>query len=154
MRNLLLRSLRAFATLLGLVAVAFALLRLAPGDPAALRFASAETVEAGAAAEALERFRAEHLLDRSMPVQFLHYLGPFDLGPEGHALFGGSGARPWGGLLAGDLGREYLRPDVEIGHELVRRMSVTVPLALLSSGPMSAGPPKIVPCCRKLVVVR
>lgn len=133
MRTLLLRFVRVAATLLGLVAVAFVLLRLAPGDPAALRFASAESGEAGAAAEALERFRAEHLLDRPLPVQFLHYVGPFDLGPEGHGLFGGSGARPWGGLLAGDLGREYLRPDVEIAHELVRRLSVTVPLALLSA---------------------
>lgn len=133
MGNLLRRSLRALATLLGLVAVAFVLLRLAPGDPAQLRFSSADAVEAGAAAEALERFRAEHLLDRPLHVQFLHYLGPFDLGPDGVALFGGSGAQPWGGLLTGDLGREYLRPDVEIASELVRRLQVTVPLALLSA---------------------
>ncbi|MFM7295600.1 MAG: ABC transporter permease [Planctomycetota bacterium] len=133
MRNLLGRSLRACATLLGLVAVAFVLLRLAPGDPAQLRFASADAVEAGAAAEALARFRAEHLLDRPLHVQFLHYLGPFDLGPDGHALFGGSGARPLGGLLAGDFGREYLRPDVEIASELFGRLSITVPLALVSA---------------------
>jgi peptide/nickel transport system permease protein len=133
MRTLLLRSLRACATLLGLVAIAFVLLRLAPGDPAHLRFASDDAVDSGMAAEALARFRAEHLLDRPLHVQFLHYLGPFDLGPRGHALFGGSGAQPWGGLLAGDFGREYLRPDVGIASEILRRLAVTVPLALLSA---------------------
>ncbi|MBM3990557.1 MAG: ABC transporter permease [Planctomycetes bacterium] len=133
MRTLLLRSLRACATLLGLVAIAFVLLRLAPGDPAQLRFASDDAVDSGAAAEALVRFRSEHLLDRPLHVQFLHYLGPFDLSPAGHRLLGGSGSQPWGGLLAGDFGREYLRPDVEIAPEVLRRLSVTLPLALLSA---------------------
>ncbi len=125
--------LRAAGTLLGLVAVTFLLLRLAPGDPALLRFSSSEDAVSAAAIEALARFRAEHLLDRSLLVQFAHYLGPFDLGPTGHAWFGGSGAHPWHGLLAGDLGHEYLRPSVSIAHELGARLSVTVPLALGSA---------------------
>jgi peptide/nickel transport system permease protein len=125
--------LRAAGTLFGLVAVTFLLLRLAPGDPALLRFSSGEDAVNAAAIEALARFRAEHLLDRSLLVQFAHYVGPFDLGPTGHVWFGGSGARPWHGLLAGELGTEYLRPSVSIAQELGARLSVTVPLALGSA---------------------
>jgi peptide/nickel transport system permease protein len=80
----------------------------------------------------IERFRREHLLDRSLPVQFAHYLGPFSLADDGHPWFGGDGSDPWNGLLVGDLGREYLRPSVTVAGELRRRLKVTVPLAGVS----------------------
>lgn len=133
LRNLALRSARALATLLGLSLVTFALLRLAPGDPASLRFADPSLQPGPETLAAIERFRAAHLLDRPLWLQYLHYLGPFDLGPSGHAWFGGSGEHPWHGLCALDLGHEYLRPSVSIGSELARRLRVTVPLALISA---------------------
>src|SRR5688572_24551137 len=98
-------------TLAGITLVVFLALHAAPGDPAELRFggedaASASTVDA----EARARFRAEHLLDRPLWRQYLHFLGPFDLGPDGHRWFGGTGRDPWNGLCALDLGSELLRP--------------------------------------------
>jgi peptide/nickel transport system permease protein len=116
-------------TLLGITFLTFALLHLAPGGPGelALGGTSGESrVDAGA----LARFRSAYLLDQPLWKQYLHYLGPFDLSSEGHAWFGGSGARPWGGLLAGDLKNEIHRPHVRVVDELARRLGVTVPLAL------------------------
>jgi peptide/nickel transport system permease protein len=127
------RLLRILPTLLGLTVVTFLLLRLAPGDPALLRFAQPDAPAAANVERAIEQFRASHLLDRSLLVQYLHYLGPFHLGPEGHEWFGGSGADRWHGLLAFDLGREYLRPSVSVASEIGARLAVTVPLALASA---------------------
>ena len=115
-------------TLLGITFLTFALLRLVPGDAAELALAG-EGSEAAVDAEALARFRAEYLLDRPLWRQYLHYLGPFDLSPQGHHLFGGSGAHPWGGLLTGDLEHELHRPHVRVADELGRRLAVTVPLS-------------------------
>ena len=118
-------------TLFGITLVTFLLLRLVPGDAAAARIGS-EGLAGSRAEEVLAAFRREHLLDKPVWRQYAHYLGPFHLGPEGHKWFGGSGARPWHGLLAGDLGREFLRPGVTVAGELGRRLRVTVPLALCS----------------------
>jgi peptide/nickel transport system permease protein len=109
--------------------VAFALLHLAPGTPLDAR-GEGELQNAVADAESLARFRREHLLDRSLAVQYLDYLGPFDLSPRGHPWFGGSGERPWGGVLTGDLGSELLRPGVSVAGEIASRLAVTLPLML------------------------
>lgn len=129
------RLLLAVPTLLGIALVAFGMLKLAPGGAEYARFAE-QVSESGAplddaafVEEQLRRFREEWLLDRSLARQFLHYVGPFDLGAEGHRWFGGTGADPWHGLLAGELGTEMLRPDVRVGEEMLRRLKVTVPLA-------------------------
>jgi len=92
---------------LGITLVVFLAVHLAPGDPT-LR--ESFDPQAGAESEAeLERFRSEHLLDRPLPLQYLHFLGPFDLSPRGHRWFGGSGEHSWGGLLALDLGVDVSR---------------------------------------------
>lgn len=123
-----LRRLALFVpTLIGITFLTFALLRLAPGDPA--RMALSGGGESEVSAEALARFRAAYLLDRPLWRQYLHYVGPFDLSSEGHPWFGGSGVHPFGGLLAGDLKQELHRPQVRIADELGRRLAVTVPLA-------------------------
>ena len=119
-------------TFLGITLIVFLAVHLAPGDPAAL----AGEIGAGGSAEqalvARERFRAEHLLDRPLVLQYLHFLGPFDLSTRGTTAFGGSGAHPWHGLLALDFGTEFARPGVSVGREILDRLAVTVPLALLS----------------------
>jgi peptide/nickel transport system permease protein len=114
-------------TLLGITFLTFALLQLAPGDPAEVALAGGG--ESTVDAEALARFRAAYLLDQPLWRQYLHYLGPFDLSKEGHPWFGGSGAHAYGGLLCGDLKHEILRPHVRVIDELGRRLAVTVPLA-------------------------
>jgi peptide/nickel transport system permease protein len=117
-------------TLLGITLVVFLAMRLAPGDPADAAGAG-EATHAGIDAEAAaERVRAEHLLDRSLVRQYLHFLGPFDLSRSGHEWFGGSGRDPWHGLLALDFGREIARADVAVGSEIARRALVTIPLGL------------------------
>ena len=116
-------------TLLGITLLVFAAARAAPGD-AALAAAGNDPgldLEARAAF-----FRAEHLYDEPLWKQYLHFLGPFDLSPRGHRAFGGSGAHPWHGLLAFDLGTEFARPGVSVADEIVRRLGVTVPLTLAS----------------------
>ena len=127
------RAALAIPTLLGITLVTFVLLRVVPGDPASLRFSDPSAPSTSASAEAVAHFRAENLLDRTLAIQYLHYLGPFDLSARGHRWFGGDGEHAWHGLLAGDLGREYLRPNVSVGAELGKRLCVTVPLALISA---------------------
>ncbi len=125
-------------TLVGITFVTFAIMRLAPGDPAAVKVAGAiDTGEGlgadqGSIEDAIAKFRATHLLDQPLWRQYLHYVGPFDLSARGTELFGGSGEHPFGGLLVGDLKHEFHRPNVEIRAELWRRLCVTVPFALLS----------------------
>lgn len=116
-------------TLLGITLVVFLAVHAAPGDPTAvLEEANAANPSVDAAADAA-RFRAEHLLDASLVRQYLHFLGPFDLSPRGHRLFGGAGDRPWHGLLAFDFGDEWARPGVRVAPEIARRLLVTVPLS-------------------------
>jgi len=116
---------------LGITLVVFLAVHLAPGDPT-LRESFDPQGGGGTQAE-LERFRSEHLLDRPLPVQYLHFLGPFDLSPRGHRWFGGSGEHPFAGLLALDLGAEFRRPHVRIFDELLRRLAVTAPLTLAAA---------------------
>ncbi len=116
---------------LGITLVVFLAVHLAPGDPA-LR----ENHDPGAGtsnAAYVARFRTEHVLDRPLLVQYLHFLGPFDLSPRGHRWFGGSGEHAYGGLLALDLGGEFHRPDVRIFDELGRRLAVTAPLTFAAA---------------------
>jgi peptide/nickel transport system permease protein len=121
-------------TLCGITLVVFVALRAAPGDPSEARFGGEDASQASAVDElARARFRAEHLLDRSLARQYLHFLGPFDLGPDGHRWFGGSGRDPWNGLLALELGDELLRPGRRIADELAARVRVTAPLALAAA---------------------
>lgn len=117
-------------TLLGISLVVFAAARAAPGDAAV---AASSASDPGLDLEARrEFFRAEHLYDRPFWKQYLHFLGPFDLSRRGHTAFGGTGDHPWHGLLALDFGTEFARPGVSVGGEILDRLAVTVPLALLS----------------------
>ena len=125
-------------TLIGITFLTFSIIQLAPGDPAQLKFAGASggggaASTSGNVEQAIERFRRQYLLDQPIWKQYLHYVGPFDLSPEGHEWFGGSGENKWGGLMLGDLKSEFLRPTVKIKDELGRRLKVTVPFALIST---------------------
>jgi peptide/nickel transport system permease protein len=131
LRYIALRLLWTIPTLLGISFVTFALLHLVPGDAASVRYSGGEGAGDPAGAQAaIASFRAEHLFDRTLAIQYLHYLGPFNLGPDGARWLGGTGERPWHGLLALDFGREYLRPQIAVADELWSRLGVTLPIAL------------------------
>ena len=66
---LLRRLLLAIPTLFGVAVVVFVLLRIVPGDPIAMM------VPGEATPEDIARLRASYGLDKSIPVQFVLYLG-------------------------------------------------------------------------------
>ena len=120
-------------TLIGITLLLFAAVHAAPGDPAIVMAGfegSGEMVPRPDLQAAAEKFRRRHLLDQSLARQYLHFVGPFSMAPDGHRWFGGSGADPWHGVLALDLGDEMHRPGVGVAAEIGRRLKVTVPLAL------------------------
>ena len=119
-------------TLLGITLVVFLAMHAVPGDPSDVVLGRDGGAQQGGidVAAAAARVRADNLLDESLVVQYLHFLGPFDLSPAGHTWFGGKGSHPWHGLLVLDFGREVQRTDVAVGAEILRRMAVTAPLAL------------------------
>ena len=134
------RVLWAIPTLLGILFMILVCMHAAPGDPAAMALGlgaggGGEVSEKGSNIEAkIEEFRKEHALDRNFFVQYLGYLGPFNVRPNGHEWFGGTGDDPWGGLLVGDFGNELINKNKSVGKELKRRLlSVTIPLALIST---------------------
>ncbi|MBK7878092.1 MAG: ABC transporter permease [Planctomycetes bacterium] len=131
---LLRRLLWMIPTLVGITLLTFLAVHAAPGDLAA-RVGDAESVAsaAGSSGDDRELFRAEHLLDAPLWKQYLHFVGPFDLSPQGASAFGGSGAHPWHGVLALDFGTEFQRPGVPVLPEIGARLAVTGPLALLAT---------------------
>jgi peptide/nickel transport system permease protein len=98
-----LRRIAWFApTLLGVVALTFAISHVIPADPSALL--AGET----ATPEQIAKVRAAHGLDQPVPVQFVRYLGM---------------------VLRGDLGRS-LYTARDISDDLVRRLPATLELTL------------------------
>jgi ABC-type dipeptide/oligopeptide/nickel transport system permease component len=97
--------LQTAATLLGASALVWAIVPLAPGDPAE------ETLRARGAANpppaAIEAVRGELGLDRPVPLQYVHWLGR---------------------AVQGDLSRSY-RTNVPVATELVDRLPATLRLA-------------------------
>ena len=87
-------------TLLGVVALTFAISHVIPADPAALLAGEMATPEQ------IARVRAEHGLDRPAYVQFVRYLGK---------------------VVRGDLGRS-LYTTRDIAGDLVRRLPATLEL--------------------------
>ena len=120
-------------TLLGITLLVFLGIRMAPGDPASVALSLGGDMQAGANSEGgVERLRHREGLDRSWALQYLGFIGPFNVKPDGHPWFGGSGKEPFGGLLCLDLGSEIGRPSVSIAGELGKRLKVTLPLAFSS----------------------
>jgi ABC-type dipeptide/oligopeptide/nickel transport system permease component len=96
------RLLLVIPTLLGVLAAAFLLLEVAPGDPVQ------EMVGERADSVTIARLRAELHLDDPLPVRFGHYVG---------------------GVLRGDLGRSYITRR-SITQDLMERFPKTAQLAL------------------------
>lgn len=77
-------------TTFGIALVVFSIFHLAPGDPATVMMGGGGAGNLGANSDVegrVEKFRREHGLDRSIVVQFLDYIGPFNLDRDGHRWF-------------------------------------------------------------------
>jgi len=84
------RLLLTIPTTLGVVLVIFSLYHAAPGDPATVMLGdqgSGDTAAGAGNESRIDEFRRKHGLDRAFLVQFLDYIGPFNLGPDGHPWF-------------------------------------------------------------------
>jgi len=98
------------ATLVFVSALVFVVVRVLPGDPAAIILGTEGSPEA------LARLRESMGLNRPLPVQYVEWLG---------------------GALRGDLGRS-IQYDLPVGSLIVSRLPVTLPLALLAAALMIA----------------
>ncbi len=134
------RILWAIPTMLGIILVILGLLHAAPGDPATQILglgggSQGEMSQEGADIEArIAKFKRENALDRNFVVQYIGFVGPFNVRPDGHQWFGGDGRDPWGGFLTFDFGVELFNKNQSIGTEIRKRLKeVTLPLALISS---------------------
>lgn len=138
LQYLIRRVLWMVPTLLGIILIILGLIHAAPGDPAiqmmGLGGGSGEMSQDKVDFEArIAAFKHENGLDRNLLVQYLGFLGPFNVKPDGHELFGGDGRNPWGGFLAFDFGTELFNKNKQIGTEIKKRLlSTTLPLAFLS----------------------
>ena len=84
------RLLLMFPTTLGIALVVFSLYHAAPGDPATVMMGSGGAGPLGQDSDVeskVDSFRRKHSLDRSLPVQFFNYIGPFNLTRNGHDWF-------------------------------------------------------------------
>lgn len=93
----------AVPVVLGITLIAFLLIHAIPGDPAAVILFGAN-----ASPEQIAALRSQLGLDRSLPTQYLDFLGQ---------------------LLRGDLGTSYLTSN-SVAHELLSRAPSTILLAL------------------------
>lgn len=93
------------ATLFFVSAMVFVVVRVLPGDPAALIMGTEGSREAA------ERLREAMGLNRPLPVQYVEWLGA---------------------ALRGDLGRS-IQYDLPVGQLIASRLPVTLPLALMAA---------------------
>lgn len=84
------RLLLMVPTTLGIALVIFSLYHLAPGDPALIAVGDQSNASMGAGGDdesRYDKFRRDNGLDRNFIVQFLDYVGPFNLNADGHPWF-------------------------------------------------------------------
>ncbi len=103
------------------LAVSFALMHAVPGGPFDAERGLHPEIEANLA-------RAYHL-DWPVWKQFLQYIGPFNLGPDGWL---GTGADRFGGVLALDFGPSLRHRDYDVADILAASLPVSFQLGALA----------------------
>jgi len=97
----------------GITVLLFVVMRLAPGDPATIRFGDMGQASAGGAnyEAAITKFRQRYHLDEPWHVQYGYWIRS---------------------VATLDFGYEFERPAVPVRQELWRRLAITVPLSVVS----------------------
>jgi len=86
-----------------------------------------------ALAPAIEaRLAARYHLDWPVWKQYLQYVGPLDLGPQGCRLAGGDGSHPFGGLLALEFGPSLRYRDFTVDDVLAQSLPISAALGALA----------------------
>lgn len=120
-----LRRLGWFAlTLLGVVTLAFFLMRGARGGPFDGERALSPAIE--------QNLRARYHLDWPLWKQYLAYVGPFELGEHGPRFQGGDGTRTFGGVLAGDFGPSFRYRDATVNDILGQSLPISLALGAVA----------------------
>lgn len=121
MLNFLFRRVLAVMPVLMVVAIiVFMMLRMTPGDPAAV------IVGDGASADDIDRVRTELGLDKALPVQFLAWLGQVLQGDLGYSFFYK--------MEVSQLIAQRLGPTLSVaGWTMVLTVLMAVPLGLLAA---------------------
>ena len=99
--------------LFGITALLFVVMRLAPGDPATVRFGDMSSASTSGVdfEAAITKFRERYHLDEPIHVQYGYWLKS---------------------VATLDFGYEFARPNVPVRQELWERLQVTVPLSVVS----------------------
>ena len=102
-------------TLFGITLLLFGVMLMAPGDPATVRFGTMGDTGGSAGADmesAIQKFRAKYHLDEPWHVQYGYWIA---------------------NVARLDFGEEFSRPNVKVLDEVLRRIQITLPLALIST---------------------
>ncbi|MEW6073397.1 MAG: ABC transporter permease subunit [Planctomycetota bacterium] len=125
MIRFLLRRLAWFAvTLWVVVTISFVLMRSVRGGPFSAERELPPAVE--------RNLRARYHLDWPLWRQYVHYVGPLNLAADGPEMLGGDGARPFGGLLAGELGPSFKYRDYQVEDILVESLPISLALGAVA----------------------
>ena len=102
-------------TLFGITLLLFVVMLMAPGDPATVRFGTMGDTGGSSGADmesAIQKFRAKYHLDEPWHVQYGYWIA---------------------NVARLDFGEEFSRPNVKVLDEVLRRVQVTLPLALIAT---------------------
>jgi len=111
-------------TLWLVVSVSFVLMRSVRGGPFSGERALSPAIEA--------RLSERYHLDWPLWKQYLAYVGPFDWSEHGATFLGGDGTRPFGGLLAADLGPSFRYRDFTVNDILAQALPISATLGALA----------------------
>ncbi len=124
LRFLLRRAMWFAITLFVVVTVSFFLMRAVRGGP----FDGERALN-----PAIERnLQARYHLDWPQWKQYLAYIGPFNLDEEGPEFLGGDGARPFGGVLAGDFGPSFKYRDFTVNDIIGQSLPISAALGSIA----------------------
>ena len=82
---------------------------------------------------AIERnIKARYHLDWSLPKQYFQYIGPLNLDEHRAELFGGDGAKPFGGVLTLEFGPSFKYKDFTVDQIISQSLPISALLGMVA----------------------